>query len=70
MPVIDAHTHLGEDRVFGLDASEEDLLGGMEAASIDVSLVQPYPGPISAKATHDRIAALAKKHPGRVCCTR
>ena len=65
MPVIDAHTHLGEDRVFGLNSLEDVVLGSMDANSIDISLVQPYPGADSAKATHDRISAFAKKHPGR-----
>ena len=66
MPVIDAHSHLGEDRVFDLDDSEEVLLEGMERANIEVSLVQPYPAPNSAKATHDRIAAMAKQHPAHI----
>ena len=66
MPVIDAHSHLGEDRVFDLDSSEEWLLGGMNDNHIDISRVQPYPGANSARATHDRIAALAKEHPGRI----
>ncbi len=66
MPVIDAHSHLGECRVFGLDNSEEYLLRGMNDNDIDISLVQPYPGANSASATHDRIAELAKKNPGRI----
>ena len=66
MQVIDAHSHLGECRVFDLDNTEQDLLGGMDGAGVDVSLVQPFPGTTSAKVTHDRIAALAKKHPGRI----
>ena len=65
MPVVDAHTHLGSCRVFDLDNSEEDLLGPMAEHEIDVSLVQPYPGPHSAAVVHDRIADLAKAHPGR-----
>ena len=65
MTVIDAHSHLGEDRVFGLDTSEQDLLGGMDGSGIDINLVQPYPGPNSVKATHNRIAAMAKDNPGR-----
>ena len=66
MPVIDAHSHLGEDRVFDLDSPEEGLLDGMERADIEVSVVQPYPAPDSATATHDRIAAMAKKNAGRI----
>ena len=66
MPIVDAHSHLGECRVFDLDNSEQDLLGGMQRGNIDVSLVQPFPGPKSAKTTHDRIAALAKEQSGRI----
>ena len=65
MPVIDAHSHLAECRVFDLDTSEEELLGAMEGNGIDVNIVQPYPGPNSSAAVHDRIADLAKIHPGR-----
>ena len=65
MPVIDAHSHLGSCRVFDLDSSEQGLLDSMDENAIDVSLVQPYPGAPSAAAVHDRIAALAKDHPGR-----
>ena len=66
MPVIDAHSHLGECRVFGLDSSEEYLLGGWNDNDIDIGLVQPYPGANSAHDTHDRIAQMAKDNPGRI----
>lgn len=65
MAVVDAHTHLGPCRVFDLDSDEDGLLASMDANGIDVSLTQPYPGAPDAPAVHDRIAALAKAHPGR-----
>jgi predicted TIM-barrel fold metal-dependent hydrolase len=66
MPVIDAHSHFAECRVFDLDNTEDDLLGGMNDNDIDIAIVQPYPGANSAKVVHDGIAALGKKHPGRI----
>ena len=63
--VIDAHEHLGDCRVFGLDTAEDDLLRRMEECKIDAMIVQPYPGATSAPKTHDRTANLCAKHPGR-----
>ena len=65
MPVIDAHTHLGQCRVFDLDSAEDGLIDSMDEHSIDISLVQPYPGAPCAAEVHDRIAAMAKANPGR-----
>ena len=65
MTIIDAHSHLGPCRVFDLDNSEQDLLGSMDQHGVDVNLVQPYPGADPPSAVHDRIARLAKDHPGR-----
>lgn len=65
MTFIDAHSHLGDDRVFGLNTSEEELIKSMDRSGIDINLVQPYPGPKSAKATHDRIAKMAQENQGR-----
>ena len=65
MPIVDAHAHIGPCRVFDLDSPEQALLDSMNEHQVDVSLVQPYPGPDSVKEVHDRIATLAKANPGR-----
>ena len=63
--VIDAHAHLGECCVFGLLSTEEDMLRRMDESGVDATIVQPYPGATVASKTHDRIAELCAKHPGR-----
>lgn len=65
MKVIDAHAHLGECCVFGLLSTEEELVRRMDECGIDASIVQPFPGSRQAAKTHDRIAELCEKHPGR-----
>ena len=65
LKVIDAHEHLGECRVFGLRATEEDLLRRMEECGIDAMIVQPFPGAEDPMKAHDRIANLCAKYPGR-----
>lgn len=68
MKILDAHTHLGSCRVFDLNVSEEDLIKNMDAKGVDAAIVQPWPGayPQPPVDVHDRIAKLAKKHPGRI----
>jgi predicted TIM-barrel fold metal-dependent hydrolase len=63
--IIDAHAHLGECCVFGLNNEESDLLRRMDEHGIDAAIVQPYPGATDAIKTHDRIAELCHKYPGR-----
>lgn len=65
LKVIDTHAHLGECCVFGLESTEEELLRRMDESGIDATIVQPYPGAKAAAETHDRIAELCAKHPGR-----
>ena len=43
---IDTHAHLGECCVFGLLATEEDILRRMDECKVDATIIQPYPGPI------------------------
>jgi len=62
---IDTHAHLGECCVFGLLSTEEEMLRRMEECNIDATIVQPYPGAKEAKKTHDQIADLCARHPGR-----
>jgi predicted TIM-barrel fold metal-dependent hydrolase len=65
LKVIDAHAHLGECCVFGLLSTEEELLRRMDECGVDASIVQPFPGAKQPAQTHDRIAELCEKHPGR-----
>ncbi|MDR7485054.1 MAG: amidohydrolase family protein [Armatimonadota bacterium] len=63
--VVDAHSHLGFSKIFNMGVSEEVLIGTMNANAIQASIVMPAAGsdPVS---THDAIARLAEKHPGRI----
>jgi len=63
--VIDTHAHLGECCVFGLLSTEEDMMRRMDENGVDATIVQPYPGAKEAAKTHDAIAELCAKHPGR-----
>ncbi|HTV55688.1 MAG TPA: amidohydrolase family protein [Terriglobia bacterium] len=63
--VVDAHAHLGECCVFGLVSTEEELVRRMDESEIDATILQPYPGAKDAAKTHDQIAELCVKYPGR-----
>lgn len=63
--IIDAHAHLGKCCVFDLVNTEQELLRRMDECEIDATIVQPYPGAPDAEETHDRIAEMCAKHPGR-----
>ena len=62
---IDTHAHLGECCVFGLFATEEDMMRRMDESGVDATIVQPYPGAKDYVKRHDEIARLCAKHPGR-----
>jgi len=64
--IIDAHAHLGTCRVFDLDVSEHLLLEKLESNGVDALIVQPFPGAPDPAAVHNRIAALAERHPGGI----
>ncbi len=64
--IIDVHQHLGPCRVFGLNIEEAELMAALDRNGVDAAIVQPYPGAPDPAAVHDRIAALAKQHPGRI----
>lgn len=64
--IIDSHAHVGACRVFDADQQPEALIERMDAAGVDTSVVQPFPGSEDAAADHDAIAQLAREHPGRV----
>lgn len=62
---IDTHAHLGECCVFGLYATEEDMIRRMNESKVDATIVQPYPGAKDYVKRHDEIAELCAKYPGR-----
>ena len=63
--IVDAHSHVGYSRIFTAGVTEEQLLETMKVNGIDASVVMPAAGsdPVP---THDMIARLAEKHPGRI----
>ena len=65
LKVVDTHAHLGECCVFGLIATEEEIIRRMDENAVDATIIQPYPGAKEAPKTHDQIAELCAKYPGR-----
>jgi predicted TIM-barrel fold metal-dependent hydrolase len=63
--IIDAHSHLGYSEIFSAGVTEDVLLATMEANSIDVSVVMPAAGS-DPHSTHDAIADLCRRQPGRI----
>jgi predicted TIM-barrel fold metal-dependent hydrolase len=63
--IVDAHSHLGYSKVFNAGITEDVLLGTMEANGIHAAVVMPAAGS-DPTPTHDAIARLAEKHPGRI----
>lgn len=66
MPIVDAHTHVGDCRVFDLEVSAEELLSAMDRGGVDAAIVMPFPGASAPRRVHDEIAELARKYPGRI----
>lgn len=67
--IIDVHAHLGEDYVFDLRQTEEELIAAYDENGIDKAIIQPFlyrPYIEDMKASHDRIAAFCRKYPGRM----
>lgn len=63
--IIDAHSHLGYSEIFSAGVTEDVLLDTMAANGIDASVVMPAAGsdPIP---THNSIADLCRRHPGKI----
>jgi hypothetical protein len=66
LKVIDTHAHLGECCVFGLVATEAEIVRRMDESGIDATIVQPYPGSKEPVKNHDQIAEMCAKYPGRI----
>ena len=65
--IVDVHTHLGPDRLFGLAPVEPAaLVAAMDRAGVDVALAMPQPGVDDPAGEHDRIAEAAARWPGRI----
>jgi hypothetical protein len=62
---IDTHAHLGECCVFGLYATEEDMIRRMDESGVDATIVQPYPGAKDYVKKHDEIERLCVAHHGK-----
>jgi uncharacterized protein len=61
--IVDAHVHLGIDRVFDEVRTEEEILESMEKNGVDVSVVQTMAGTIDIediRRDHDRIYSFSK----------
>jgi predicted TIM-barrel fold metal-dependent hydrolase len=66
MLIVDAHTHIGVERLFNLVMSADELLGLMERFNIDKALVQPQAGAPDIVENHNEIFALTEKHPKKI----
>ena len=66
MLLVDAHTHVGVERLFNIVMTQEELLREMDRNGIDIALVQPQAGAPDIMRNHEEIAELSQKHPGRI----
>lgn len=67
--IIDAHVHLGHDRVFDEEQSEKEILDVMNANGVDAAVVQPMvdtPSIDAAQENHNRIAEMSRQNPKRI----
>ena len=67
--IIDAHVHLGHDRVFDEEQTEKDILNVMNANGVDVAIVQPMvdtPTIDVAQQIHNQIAEMSRQNPKRI----
>jgi len=65
MKIIDSHCHLGVSKLSGHTITENDLLGGMDAHGVDISLVMPHAVTDDPVAAHDAVANLCQRYPQR-----
>lgn len=66
MLIVDTHHHVDSCRVFDLEQDEDLVLGVMDENEVSATVVQPFPGAPDAKAVHDHIADMGKRHAGRI----
>jgi len=65
MKIIDSHCHLGVSNLSGFNITENDLLDGMDAHGVDISLVMPHAVTDDPVAAHDAVANLCQRYPER-----
>ena len=66
MLIVDAHTHIGIERLYNIVMKPEDLLRTMEQNGVEKALVQPQAGAPDIIRNHEEVAELCRKHPGRI----
>jgi predicted TIM-barrel fold metal-dependent hydrolase len=66
MNIVDAHMHLGEDLIFLVNDTEEQLLSAMDANGVETLMLQPGIVTPNQRKAHERIRDFALAHPGRV----
>ena len=67
MDVVDTHGHLGPSPTGSAgEITEAEVLAAMEANGVAATLVMPQSLQADEPAAHDRIAAFAAVHPGRI----
>lgn len=67
--IIDAHVHLGVDRVYDCERDEQEIISAMEENAIDISIVQGMYGQMyleEMKKQHDRIYKMSKEYSGKI----
>jgi len=65
MKIIDSHCHLGVSKLSGHTVTENDLLSGMEAHGVDISLVMPHAVTDDRITEHNAVADLCQRYPQR-----
>jgi len=65
--IIDAHTHLGDDRLYDSHRTEEEILKVMDKTGIDAIIVQTAQSPTIdiTRRQHDRLRDFVNNNPGR-----
>jgi len=66
MMIVDAHTHIGIERLYNIIMKPEDLLRSMDLNGVEKALVQPQAGAPDIMRNHEEVAELCQKHPGRI----
>lgn len=66
--IIDAHTHLGDDRLYDSHRTEDQLLTASSKAGIDALIVQTAQSPTIeiTRSLHDRLVKFVKANPKRI----
>lgn len=65
MRIIDSHCHLGVSKLSGRTITGDDLLQKMDTHGVDMALVMPHAVTDDPIASHNAVAELCDRHPGR-----